>query len=570
MKRAFIFLMAMFLAWFPAYATISASTVWEVRAAGNDTNGGAFVLGQGVAIVAAAADLTVDAVNNLVVTSATHNFVAVDVKRSVLITAGAGWTTGWYEIVSCAANAATLVRTPAAIGTAGGTYSLYPGVDYSQQDANNTVGNNISVADAVTTILAPFTLTSATAAFDSSINGNIIYLTGGLVPVTTGWYQATYRSATEIDLDRSPISATNGVTMNVGGALATWCKLSTNMKTSNKGWIKADAAYTTGVACTFSATGGVPGYLSPYTHVVGYGVNRGDGVRPILTASVFIDKIITLKNGVKLESLSIDCGVSNIAILGNFSSDAAIVGCKIANCLQQGIRGDNASYLHVIDTEISGVGSTSSHNAIDSTGDGLVAVGNYIHNNGGNGISVNSTYKGHMVFWNVVSNNLGGIKTTNGSVVQNNTVVGNLTYGIQGPSGVASWNLYIKNNVIANNGGAGLDAHPTQDGLPAVQTFDGNCYYANNPDRIHANDEGVINPVNGSGATRPTLDRLPSVDPFVNSAGGDFRLNNLANGGAQCRKTGSPGPFPGLAYVGYVDMGALQGTGGIGAWPIVQ
>jgi len=55
-------------------------------------------------------------VNPSVITSATHNFVATDVGNVIHITAGAGYTVGWYQIVSCAANAATLDR---AVGTDG-------------------------------------------------------------------------------------------------------------------------------------------------------------------------------------------------------------------------------------------------------------------------------------------------------------------------------------------------------------------------------------------------------------------------------------------------------------------
>jgi hypothetical protein len=50
-----------------------------------------------------------------VITSATHNFVAADVGNLIQITAGTNWTTGFYQIVSVAANAATLDR---AVGTA--------------------------------------------------------------------------------------------------------------------------------------------------------------------------------------------------------------------------------------------------------------------------------------------------------------------------------------------------------------------------------------------------------------------------------------------------------------------
>lgn len=110
---------------------LPAGTVWEVRAAGNDANGGGFVAGaagtdfsQQDAAQYGGANLAVDGAVNTKVTSATHNFVAADVGNILQVTAGAGWTQGFYQILSVAANAATLDRSPAAVGTAGGTYAV--------------------------------------------------------------------------------------------------------------------------------------------------------------------------------------------------------------------------------------------------------------------------------------------------------------------------------------------------------------------------------------------------------------------------------------------------------------
>lgn len=60
-------------------------------------------------------------ISSLVVASASHNFVAADVGNFMQITAGTGFTVGFYEIVSVATNQATLDRSPGTVGT-GGTY----------------------------------------------------------------------------------------------------------------------------------------------------------------------------------------------------------------------------------------------------------------------------------------------------------------------------------------------------------------------------------------------------------------------------------------------------------------
>ena len=113
---------------------ISAATIWEVRTTGNQNNGGGFVAGatgtdysqqddaedSGTDLACADGDLA-----SPVITSATHNFIAADVGNIIHITAGTGWTAGWYEIVSVDTNAATLDRACGTDGAkTGGTWYL--------------------------------------------------------------------------------------------------------------------------------------------------------------------------------------------------------------------------------------------------------------------------------------------------------------------------------------------------------------------------------------------------------------------------------------------------------------
>lgn len=110
-----------------------ASTVWEIRPVnGNDSNGGGFVPGLGGTDFSqqnAAQFNFTDLVsangttNPCIVTSVSHNFAAADVGNIMHISAGTNWTTGWYEIVSAAANAATLDRAcGSAAALTGGTW----------------------------------------------------------------------------------------------------------------------------------------------------------------------------------------------------------------------------------------------------------------------------------------------------------------------------------------------------------------------------------------------------------------------------------------------------------------
>lgn len=104
--------------------SLGSGTYLEVRTAGSDTNGGGFVnnggggtdYSQQNAAQYSYSDLasTTGTTNPTVVTSASHSFVSADVGNLMHVS-GTNWTTGWYQIVSVSAGAATLDR---AAGTA--------------------------------------------------------------------------------------------------------------------------------------------------------------------------------------------------------------------------------------------------------------------------------------------------------------------------------------------------------------------------------------------------------------------------------------------------------------------
>ncbi len=71
-----------------------------------------------------ATDLVIDGTLNTKVTSASHNFTANDVGKTVAVSAGTGFTVGNYTIVSTASNAATLNSAVGTLGSTGGTYTL--------------------------------------------------------------------------------------------------------------------------------------------------------------------------------------------------------------------------------------------------------------------------------------------------------------------------------------------------------------------------------------------------------------------------------------------------------------
>lgn len=183
---------------------LAATTVWEVRTTGSDTLcSGGFVAGGGgtdysqqAAAQYNAADLAIDAVTNTKVTSASHNFVAADVGNLIRITAGTGYTTGFYQIVSVASNAATLDRSPGAVGITGGTYYVggalaSPGLAVANLVAGHiiyatgsytTTTNTVNIA----TGRLDFTTTGTQVAFCRFIGYTTTRTDGGKYTITLG------------------------------------------------------------------------------------------------------------------------------------------------------------------------------------------------------------------------------------------------------------------------------------------------------------------------------------------------------------------------------------------------
>ncbi len=123
----------------PVFAALPPLVQWNVQTGtsltiGADTNGGGFVSGgtgtdyskQAAAQFSGTnlASLT-GTTNPCTISSVTHNFASTDVDNIIQITAGTSWTTGFYRIVSAAANIATLDRACGSAATlTGGTWAL--------------------------------------------------------------------------------------------------------------------------------------------------------------------------------------------------------------------------------------------------------------------------------------------------------------------------------------------------------------------------------------------------------------------------------------------------------------
>lgn len=153
---------------------LSANTTWEIRpTVGSDANGGGFVTGasgvdysQQNSAQFSGTDLVVDLTTNTIVTSASHTFVANDVGNLINVSAGVTWTTGVYQIVSVSTGAATLDRSPAAVGVTGGTWAEGGALTtFTPISAVYASGNSVFIKNT-----GSLTITSTIGTFTNAIN----------------------------------------------------------------------------------------------------------------------------------------------------------------------------------------------------------------------------------------------------------------------------------------------------------------------------------------------------------------------------------------------------------------
>ena len=551
MKKYLLFL-ALILITSPAFAALNGATNWEMRQAGADTNGGGFTLG--VSSIASRTDLAVDAADNTKVTSAAEVFDSGDVGRWIQITAGSGFTTGYYQILAVdGSNIATLNASPAATSTTGGSFSIYRGLDYSQQDAvNPNGGSNGSSVVAVTA--GTTTLTCADCSFTQDIVGNVVYLEGGTGTITAQRRAITaYTNATTVTIDAS-VAASTGMTLNIGGALGSLDEVfgTRGIVASNIIWWKSDTGLTTATAISSSIGGG---------QLKGYDTTRGDldqsiysTNRPKLTFTGTSVYALTLSSGTwQLRNFIIDVDSSSGSSgINTTSSVPFIYNVTVDNYDNIGLTlaGSGLGLYGEI------TGGTSNATFGISAVNSAIIFGSYVHDGAGVGIKGASIA---IMENNIVANQSGATSdcyqmtgpVNNPPMIKNNTAYNCGRNGI-GILGVSTPTIMI-GNIMVNNAAYGLSVSSTSVTVPYQ---DSNAFYNN----TSGNKQNVTSRASQGSANPPYLpanDVTLSGDPFTNAAGGDFSLNNTAGAGASLRNSSVPRAW-GTTTTGYPDFGAVQ------------
>lgn len=438
------------------------------------------------------------------------------------------------------------VRTAGLDTNGGGFVAGAAGTDYSQQDAKNTAGSNISTTDAVA--VGTGVITSATAAFTSAIVGNIIYLQGGTGALAAGWYQVTvFTSSTSITVDRN-VAAGTGITMNIGGALLTIGQALTNMTVANNtAWVKVGTYNITSALAT-----GVGGSGTFNNRLIGYNATRGDeplgANRPtVATNGNAINGFNMAHDGWEVRNFIFDGAGASRGLIGlNITAQYPIVhNVKVKDFDTRGVYAATNMVLFS-EGEIT---ACSEGMRIATQNTRIAVVNSCIHANTGPGVVCDADSNGITFTRTAILNNSGAssdglsLGTAYAVRVLGCTLYGNGRDGIRATAAYAQIGSQVSNNLIVGNGGYGINYSSVR-----ASNFGGFNYNA-----FYNNTSGARNVIL-AGPNDVTL----TADPFTNAAGGDFSLNTTAGGGAAARAVGFPGAVPGISTTGHLDIGAVQ------------
>lgn len=472
-------------------------------------------------------------------------------------------------------NTAWEVRTVSSDTNGGGFVAGATGTDMSQFNNKNAAACsscqsstiNISTTDAVAN--GTTTITSATGNFSAAIVGNIVEFSGGTGSITAVWKQVTaFTNSTTITIDSS-IAASTGMTMNIGGALATIGKALAVMTTSNIVFVKATATYSITANLTLpNGANQTPSNSSPPNQVIGYTSTRTDAGQATVQLSTNTGLTAfdgTNSGGWVLANFVIDCNSLGTSKGIRFNANSVGRNLLIKNCVTNGAVDFGQSGSRIMDSEITANSSSGAGaGVVQSNASSTTIERCYIHDNTSSGIVIAGT--GAMVWFNVIANNTGAssegviVNNTGLNLVLNNTIYNNGQDGVQvNNSQALGANSTIKNNLLISNGRYGLNGFNSGAGWGKFPQWDGNAYFGNTTAaRNNADDTGTTNAINGANPYSNTLDVTLTGSPFTNAAGHDFTLNSTAGAGAAAKGTATPGAMPGLSQTGSMSFGAFQ------------
>lgn len=426
------------------------------------------------------------------------------------------------------------------------------GTDYSQQNAVQYALTAVTTSGVTDTML--------TASASTDMVGNTCQITAG-TNFTVGIYEIlAVVAGVSIQVDKNCATGVGvaGV-VKVGGATATITSIGSNVnyvQPGNKIWVK-------GTYATNSDTVAAVGTASLPVVVEGYNTTRGDGYlgRTNSNGPLILTNMpsITYNAAQRLNTTTpyIVFRYLNI-ITNNATASVTATGigttydsCSVVNnnnttagtCLSVATAGALA-----INCDLSMPSGVAGSTTLGVTQTFTKAIGCRITNAGGNGVSMAaSSSLTNCLIYNCGQNGINLTTTTAQSLINYNTIVGNVGDGINVLTGNTGLAVCIEGNMITDNGGFGINN--------VINTNAIQIYYT----RFRDNTSGNI----GNASAYANVSTIGSVtsgsgtSDYVNAAGGDYTL-----------KTTSPAVNASLPYA--ASMGAYQlpysAGGGTGAY----
>lgn len=430
------------------------------------------------------------------------------------------------------ANSTWEIRTATGAPTNGGGWVPgSSGTDYSQQASPQYSLTN-GVANGTTTI--------ATTSASSDMVGNIAYVAGGTGSITGARYQiVSQTTGVSIVVDRSTgLTAGTGVTINVGGALASIVTAVAAATQNNLIWCNGSQTITSTMTLSLSYNGSGGGVNYGCFTFIGYTATRGDGGRFTLTTATNSVNLITYSGGQYMFQnflMSCTAGTPGYGIIAGTSTwyfDLVLVNCRVTG-FEENIRSPYSTQIAIVPLTLINceIDSAVSHGI--ETVSQIDIVDSYIHGNGGHGLYMTSASGQVETGFTII-----------GSVFYNNTNDG--IHHLTAPSSQYSGcKALIVNSALVSNGGDGynfasasaasinlINVIITQNGTGlssgSAVTVVGtrfNCAFYGNTTKL-------------SNFPTNSTDITLTGDPFTSKSTGDFTLNSTAGAGAACKAAG--------------------------------
>jgi len=454
--------------------------------------------------------------------------------------------------MALSANSVFEIRTAGNDTNGGGFVTGAAGTDYSQQDAKNTAGADISTTDAVAD--GSTTITSATANFGTTMPGNIFYMAGGTGTLAADWYQCTARASTSsITVDRT-VAAGTGITMNIGGALASPGAAGAIGVAGSTYYIKAGTHVMTSATPNIAAGCFKPtcGDNGIFVRVEGYQTTRGDmGTAPVLQLNTGVStaKIIDLSVGTYVRLVNIEVDGHGETSSRGMDISGAVYGqidtCLARNCTNSGIAIASSGMIGVTRTRVTGC-VTQPAWKIDSN---VVLYACQADANSVTGFGGSNMLAIRCLAYNNSGASSDGFYISVRGIFINCTSYGNGRDGLRSGTGAAS---YWLNGLAEGNGGYGFGSDSAAGFNPVLV----NCAGYNNT-------SGNVNTTAYPASLLVGFLTLTG-SPFTNAGAADFSLNNTAGAGAAVRAVSYPATFLDGLTATYLDIGAAQHADPVG------